>query len=314
MNAALPGFLPDSSMAEPRLDHVLCLSPSGLHRMAYWEWGDPANPRVLLCVHGLTRTGRDFDQVARRLAKHYRVVCPDVVGRGASDWLQNPAGYTIAQYVADMVTLVARLNPAVLHWFGTSMGGLIGLAFTSLPGAPVSRLVLNDIGPRLDVAALQRIGTYLGQPISFDSVDAGVAYIQQVSQSFGAHTDAQWREFAQYTLREVEGRWRFHYDPEIAMVFKQTTPEMVMLGEQALWSAYDAIACPTLLVRGADSDLLSAETAREMTMRGPRARLLEFPDIGHAPSFLHEAQIDRLEAFLLEDGPSATPAKLADIA
>jgi pimeloyl-ACP methyl ester carboxylesterase len=282
--------------------------------MAYWEWGDPANPRVLLCVHGLTRTGRDFDQVARRLAKHYRVVCPDVVGRGASDWLQNPAGYTIAQYVADMVTLIARLRPGVLHWFGTSMGGLIGLVFTSLPRAPVARLVLNDVGPRLDAVALQRIGTYLGQPISFDSFDEGVHYIKQVSQSFGAHSDAQWREFAQFTLREVEGRWRFHYDPEIAMVFKQTTPEMVLVGEHALWAAYDGIACPTLLVRGADSDLLSAETASEMTTRGPRARLLEFPEVGHAPSFLHEAQIDLLERFLLEDEPASASAKAADIA
>ena len=309
MNRALP-----ESVSEPRPNHVLCLSPSGLHRMAYWEWGDPANPRVLLCVHGLTRTGRDFDQVAQRMARHYRVICPDVVGRGASDWLQNPAGYTIAQYVADMVTLVARLQAAELHWFGTSMGGLIGLAFASLPGAPVSRLVLNDVGPRLDAAALQRIGTYLGQPISFDSFDAGVAYVSQVSQSFGTHSAAQWREFSQYTLREVEGRWRFHYDPDIAMVFKQTTPDMVTAGEHALWAAYDAIACPTLLVRGADSDLLSAETAHEMTLRGPRARLVEFADVGHAPSFLHDAQIDFLETFLLEESQPAASAKLADIA
>jgi len=309
MNRALP-----ESVSEPRLNHVLCLSPSGLHRMAYWEWGDPANPRVLLCVHGLTRTGRDFDRVAQRMARHYRVICPDVAGRGVSDWLQNPAGYTIAQYVADMVTLVARLQAAELHWFGTSMGGLIGLAFASLPGAPVRRLVLNDVGPRLDAAALQRIGTYLGQPISFDSFDAGVAYVRQVSQSFGTHSDAQWREFSQYTLRENEGRWGFHYDPDISVVFKQTTPEMVTAGEHALWAAYDAISCPTLLVRGADSDLLSAETAREMTTRGPRARLVEFADVGHAPSFLHDTQIDFLETFLLEESQPVASAKVADIA
>jgi pimeloyl-ACP methyl ester carboxylesterase len=305
--------MPESQL-EPRLDHVQCLSPSGLHRMAYWEWGDPANPQVLLCVHGLTRTGRDFDQVARRLARHFRVVCPDVVGRGASDWLPHPGGYTIGQYVADMVTLIARLRPAVLHWFGTSMGGLIGMSYASLPHAPVSRLVLNDVGPRLDAAALQRIGTYLGQPISFDSFEDGVSYVRQVSQSFGTHSDAQWREFSQFTLREVDGRWRFHYDPDIAIVFRQTTPEMVAAGEVALWAAYDAIDCPTLLVRGADSDLLSAETAREMTERGPRARLLSFPDVGHAPSFLHAAQIDMLEAFLLEDERAAAAAPLIDIA
>lgn len=305
--------LPES-LLEPRLDHVQCLSPSGLHRMAYWEWGDPVNPQVLLCVHGLTRTGRDFDQVARRLATRYRVVCPDVVGRGASDWLPNPAGYAIAQYVADMVTLIARLRPAVLHWFGTSMGGLIGMAYASLPHAPVSRLVLNDVGPRLDAGALQRIGTYLGQPISFDSFEDGVAYVRMVSQSFGAHSDAQWREFSRFTLREVDGRWRFHYDPDISIAFKQTTPEMVTVGEHALWAAYDAIDCPTLLVRGADSDLLSAETAQEMTRRGPKARLLEFPDVGHAPSFLHAAQIDLVQAFLLEDEEAAAAAPLIDIA
>jgi pimeloyl-ACP methyl ester carboxylesterase len=303
-----------ASQLEPRLDHVQCLSPSGLHRMAYWEWGDQHNPRVLLCVHGLTRTGRDFDQVARRLATRYRVVCPDVVGRGASDWLQHAAGYTIAQYVADMVTLIARIRPAELHWFGTSMGGLIGMAFASLPHAPVSRLVLNDVGPRLDPGALQRIGTYLGQPISFDSFEDGVAYVRQVSQSFGVHSDAQWREFSRFTLREVDGRWGFHYDPDIAVVFRQTTPDMVAVGEIALWTAYDAIGCPTLLVRGSDSDLLSAETAREMTRRGPKARLLEFPDVGHAPSFLHDAQIDLVEAFLLEDDEAAAAAPRVDIA
>src|SRR5690606_23554880 len=126
------------SAVEPRLNRVSCLSPAGLHRMAYWEWGDPQNDRVLLCVHGLTRTGRDFDALARRLCQEYRVVCPDVVGRGMSDWLSEPAYYIVPQYLADMVTLIARLNPRVLHWFGTSMGGMIGMTLAGLPGASVA--------------------------------------------------------------------------------------------------------------------------------------------------------------------------------
>ncbi|MFP5399573.1 MAG: alpha/beta fold hydrolase, partial [Gammaproteobacteria bacterium] len=172
-------------MTEPRLNHVQCLDGRGLHRMAYWEWGDAANPRVLVCVHGLTRQGRDFDTLARALADEYRVVCPDVVGRGRSDWLADPAGYAIPHYVADMVTLLARLDATTLDWVGTSMGGLIGMSLASLPaagGSPIRRLVLNDVGPTIEPAALQRIGTYVGQPVRWASLDEAADYLWSISE------------------------------------------------------------------------------------------------------------------------------------
>ena len=161
----------DFSSPEPRLRFVQCLDSRGLHRMAYHEWGDAANPKVLVCVHGLTRQGRDFDVLAQALADDYRVICPDVVGRGESDWLADPMGYAIPYYVADMVTLLARLDAQEVHWVGTSMGGLIGLGVASLAGSPVSRLVLNDVGPAIEPSSLQRIGQYLGQPAHWATLD-----------------------------------------------------------------------------------------------------------------------------------------------
>ena len=287
-------------MTEPRQESVQCMSPSGLHRMAYVEWGDPDNDRVLVCVHGLTRVSRDFDEMARALCDTYRVVCPDVAGRGRSDWLKDPRFYQVSQYVSDMVTLVARLNVRQVHWFGTSMGGLIGMGLASLPETPISRLVLNDVGPRINAGALARIGEYLGKPIDFDSFDRAVDYVSTISASFGPHSRGQWERLTRYVVRQDGARWIMHYDPSIAVPFKSVTPEDAAVGEAALWRAYDAIRCPTLLVRGALSDLLSRDTAGEMTRRGPRARLVEIAGVGHAPTFIHDDQIALACNFLLE--------------
>ena len=284
----------------PRFDSVQCLSPAGLHRMAYAEWGDPHNPRVLLCVHGLTRLGRDFDRLARALAGDYRVVCPDVVGRGRSDWLREPMHYVVPQYVADMVTLLARLNAQSVHWVGTSMGGLIGISLAGLAESPVSRLVINDVGPRLDAAALVRIGTYLGKPIRFATVEQAVDYVAAVAAPFGLRGRDQWREITEPSLRADGDGWVLHYDPLIAVPFGSVTAQSAAAGEAALWSLYDSIGCPTLLTRGADSDLLSRETAELMTRRGPHARLVEFAGVGHAPMFFHDDQIAVVRNFLLQ--------------
>ncbi len=288
--------------AQPRLNHVQCLGSRGLHRMAYWEWGDPANPRVLVCVHGLSRQGRDFDTLAAAMAGEYRVVCPDVVGRGRSDWLADPMGYAIPAYVADMVTLLARLNADTVHWVGTSMGGLIGLGVASLPGSPVSRLVLNDVGPSIEYAALQRIGTYLGQPAHWASVEQAADALWAISQGFGPHTPAQWLALTRPQLRPDEDKgtgFKPHYDPAIAVPFRLVTPELAQAGEAALWQGYERVSCPTLLLRGAQSDLLSPATAQAMTQRGPRARLLEFPGVGHAPTLVSPQQHEPVVAFLL---------------
>lgn len=291
-------------MTEARIQSVQCCSPTGLHHMSYKEWGDEHNPEILICAHGVTRVGDDFDAMARALSGHYRVICPDVVGRGRSGRLLNPQLYRIPQYVSDMVTLIARVTAhnegAKIDWFGTSMGGLIGMALASLPGNPIRKLVLNDIGPTLDPAALLRIGDYIGQELRFPNFDMAANFVREVSLSFGEHTEEQWDKLARDVLRQdADGQWVRHYDMGLAEPFRASTPEAAKADEAALWAIYDAIRCPTLLVRGANSDLLSRETAHNMAGRGPRARLVEIPDVGHAPTFMHDDQIAIARQFLI---------------
>jgi pimeloyl-ACP methyl ester carboxylesterase len=285
--------------SEPRLHTVSCLDSRGLHRMAYWEWGERGNPRVLVCVHGLSRQGRDFDTLARDLGDSYRVICPDVVGRGRSDRLADPMGYAIPNYVADMVTLVARLDVAQVDWVGTSMGGLIGLGLASLPGSPVRRLVLNDIGPVIQPDAMRRIGAYLGLPAHWRTVEEAADALLAISQGFGPHTREQWLALTRAQLAADGDGYKPHYDPAIAVPFRAITPELAAAGEAMLWQSYDRLACPTLLLRGADSDVLSHETAAAMTQRGPRARLHEFAGIGHAPTLVQADQRAVVRDFLL---------------
>ena len=290
-------------MTEPRLNHVQCLDARGLHRMAYWEWGDAANPRVLVCAHGLSRQGRDFDTLARSLCSDFRVVCPDIVGRGRSDWLADPMGYQIPAYVADMVTLLARIDAQELHWVGTSMGGLIGLGIASLAGSPIRRLVLNDVGPTIQYEAIARIGTYLGMPVRWGSVEEAAAYMGSISKGFGPHTPEQWLALTRPMLKAVDDEHGAgfvpHYDPAIAQPFRQVTPAAAAAGEAALWAAYDRVSCPVLLLRGADSDLLSRATAQEMGGRGPKATLREFAGVGHAPTLIAPDQIVAVREFVL---------------
>ena len=291
-------------MFEAKIKSVQCLSLAGLHRMSYKEWGDETNPNVLMCVHGVTRVGDDFDAMARALANDYRVICPDVVGRGRSDWLKNPQLYRIPQYVSDIVTLLARVLPdgekASVDWFGTSMGGLIGLGLASLPDNPVRKLILNDIGPVLAPMALQRIGDYIGQDLRFNTFDEAAKFIRDVSLTFGEHTEEEWHKLATDVLRQdKDGKWVRHYDMGLALPFRSATPESAEADEAMLWAAYDAIRCPTLLVRGAESDLLSPETAALMTQRGPKAQLVEIAGVGHAPTFIHDDQIAIVKQFLL---------------
>jgi pimeloyl-ACP methyl ester carboxylesterase len=285
----------------PRLETLQCISPAGLHRLAYAEWGDPANPRVLVCAHGLTRVGRDFDRLARDLSDRYRVVCPDVVGRGRSGWLRNPNLYGVPQYVADMVSLIARLNVPVVHWVGTSMGGLIGMSLAGLADSPIKRLVLNDVGPHIAPAALARIGEYVGKPVRFASVEEATDYIIGISQPFALRTREEWRAITETVIRKEGAVWIPHYDPLIAVPFASVTPQSAAAAEAAMWQLYDAITCPTLLIRGQASDLLTDETAQDMTRRGPRARLVEIPGVGHAPMLMHDEQIAIVREFLLEE-------------
>jgi len=294
-------------MSEPTLNYVPCPDANGGHRMAYWEWGDRANPHVVVCGHGLSRQGRDFDVLAGALCARVRVVCPDVVGRGRSDWLKDPTGYQIPASAADMLALLAQLKPATLDWVGTSMGGLIGMVLAGQPDlpllAPVRRLVLNDVGPAIQWQALERIGQYLGDTGRFESLQQAADAMWAVSQSFGPHTPAQWLALSKHMVKpvgdDVRGALTLHYDPAIAVPLRSLTQEAAAQGEAAMWQLYDGITAHTLLLRGAQSDLLTRETALAMTQRGPKARLLEFAGVGHAPTLVAADQVEAVTSFLL---------------
>jgi pimeloyl-ACP methyl ester carboxylesterase len=283
--------------AVPRQRFLRCASPRGLHRIAYLEWGDPENERVLVCVHGLTRCARDFDVLAAALSAHYRVVCPDIAGRGDSEWLPDPMLYQLPQYLGDMVALIARLDVENVHWLGTSMGGLIGMALAAQPGTPVRKLVVNDAGPVITRVSLERIGTYVGLAPVFPDIDAAEKYIRTINAAFGPHTDAEWRFLAEVVMRRnADGSLRAHYDPKLAEPFRALMPEK----DLELWPLWDAIRCPTLVLRGAQSDLLTKETCAQMTQRGPKAKVVEIPGVGHAPTLMHDDQVAIVRDFLEE--------------
>ena len=305
-------------MTEPSLNFVNCPDAQGSHRMAYWQWGQPDSPHVVICVHGLTRQGRDFDALAQALSAQaaqqpggIRVVCPDVVGRGESDWLKDPMGYQVPAYAADMLGLLAHLHAqspiTALDWVGTSMGGLIGMVVCGQPGlplpVPVRRLVLNDVGPTLQWQAIARIGAYLGAAGHFHSVQEAADAMWVISESFGPHTPAQWLALSRPMVRPVsaaaDSKFRLHYDPAIAVPFKLATEASAQKDEKVLWQLYDNITAATLVVRGAQSDLLSQATAHAMTQVGPRARLVAFEGVGHAPTLIAQDQLAAVTDFLL---------------
>jgi pimeloyl-ACP methyl ester carboxylesterase len=292
--------LDEPAMTEPRLRYVQCLDARGLHRMAYWEWGDPRQTQVVVCAHGLTRQGRDFDALAADLSKTRRVVCPDVVGRGRSDWLTDASAYAVPTYVADMVNLFARLDAEQIDWVGTSMGGLIGMGVAALKGSPIRRLVLNDVGPRIELAALARIAAYVGQPGRWPSEQAAAEDLWAISTGFGPHTPEQWLALTRPLLKpDGAGGWTLRYDPGIGLPLKTISPQVASASEALLWHTFDSLRCATLLLRGAQSDLLSAETADEMTRRGPRPRLVVFEGVGHAPTLVDGGQRAAVCEFLL---------------
>jgi pimeloyl-ACP methyl ester carboxylesterase len=279
-----------------KTDHVMCLSSKGFHRLQYYDWGDPSNPRVVICVHGLTRSGRDFDFLAAALASDYRVVCPDMPGRGMSDWLESKDDYSYLQYMSDLTALIARVSCDVkrsIYWVGTSMGALLGIAMAATPKNPIEKLVANDAGMIVPRSALQRLSTYVGHDPRFDSLDELVAHVRHISAPFGALTDAQWRHLTVHCAKQHrDGAWGFRYDPAIAGGLNGDASDIDLT---AYW---DAIRCPTLILRGADSDILLRETAEEMTRRGPGAKLVEFPAVGHAPMLLERDQIAVVREFL----------------
>jgi pimeloyl-ACP methyl ester carboxylesterase len=273
---------------------IQCLGPHGFHRIVYSEWPGPAGAPVLLCVHGLTRNGKDFDMIAEALSARYRVIAPDMAGRGRSDYLAIAADYDAKLYLSDLAALIARLDVECIDLLGTSMGGTLGVLMAALPRNPIRRLVINDVGPILPKAAAERIVSYVGVEVSFPSIEAMEAALRQIYSVFGPMTDAQMRKLTEDSAaRRPDGSFGFAYDPHIADAFK-TTP----VAEVNLWPFWDAVTCPILLLRGAVSDVLPREVADEVIRRKANAALVEFAGIGHAPPLLAEDQIATVRDFL----------------
>ena len=301
-----------SSILSPRLLTVDCSHPEGQHRMVCWAWGDAQAKHAVVCVHGLTRQGRDFDRLAQALVQRsagaVQVLCPDVAGRGRSQWLTPSGLYQIPQYASDMLALLGHLHAGcridTLDWVGTSMGGVIGMVLAgqaSLPmPSPIRRLVLNDVGPAITWSSIERMQEYAGRYGRYANLAEAAAAMRLISQGFGPVPDEVWMDMSSHMVRPLpEGGLTLHYDPAIGDPIRALTREAAAAGEETLWSLYDQIQAQTLLIRGLDSDLLTPETARQMTQRGPHAQLLEWPGIGHAPSLTAPEQIDAVAGFLL---------------
>lgn len=264
--------------------------------MAYRQWGQADNPRVLFCVHGLTRNGRDFDTLGAALCEDYRVLCPDVVGRGDSDWLRDPVDYTYPQYCTDLASLMAACGASEVDWLGTSMGGLIGMLLAAQAGTPIRRLVMNDVGPFLPKAALKRIAAYVGLDPKFENRQALEDYLHQIYAPFGPFTDAQWQRLVDSSQRETdEGKVALNYDPAIAVPLKSMPVQDVNL-----WPVWDQLSCPVLLIRGGKSDILTAETATEMAARHKQLTRVDYPDVGHAPTLMSDQQIHLIQDWLAQ--------------
>lgn len=275
------------------IGHFLSLGPHGFHRLRYLAFGEASNRDLIVCVHGLTRNAHDFETLAQALAAQYRVVSLDVAGRGGSDRLSHPEDYGYPQYLQDAAALLAHLEFDRLTWIGTSMGGLIGMMLSAMPRTPIQRLVLNDIGPFVPASALERILTYVGREEPFRDIDEVEGYLRDVHAPFGALADTQWRFLAEHSAVKSEAGYCLHYDPAIAVPLRSQE-----IADVDLWALWDHIGCPTLVLRGAESDILESETADTMRQRGPRAELVTFPGIGHAPPLMSSEQIGTVASWM----------------
>src|SRR5690625_4723303 len=319
-----------TAAATPRLNYVLCTNPRGWHRMAYWEWGAADNDHVLLCVHGLTRNGRDVDTLAQQFSKQYRVVCPDMVGRGASDWLEDPDHYGFAQYVGDIATLLARLRPRRVTWLGTSMGGLIGLSVNYMLGqtaagpliqdsalhplpksqeadwlncksSPIDKLILNDIGPELALEGMRQIGRAAEQAQSFASFEAACDFAQQHWSGFGLQNEAQWQAYTRhYFVSNDSGQWQPHYDPAIIKAYVRGLAYPMEESQKFLWTLYQQLTIPVLILRGAQSNVLSSAVYQRMLDEQPLAQGWENTQAGHAPSLLQPEELAKIQRLLTD--------------
>jgi pimeloyl-ACP methyl ester carboxylesterase len=289
----------------PACGEFVARGPHGFSRVAYTEWGSAQAPRTVICAHGLTRNGRDFDPLARALAaRGWRVVAPDLPGRGRSEWLDDPEDYDLPVYAAVMGCLIARIGASEVDWIGTSLGGFIGMHLAAETGSPIRRLVLNDFGARVPGAALRRIGSYLRTCPHFASVQDVESHLRQIHAPFGQLSGEQWRHLALHSAVPADNNgYRLHYDPAISKRF--SWPLML---DVSLWPVWERVECPVLILRGEHSDLLPRDTMQEMVRRHRvcahrRTRAIEFPDCGHAPALMEPEQIDPVVEFLAADDP-----------
>jgi len=274
--------------------YVTSCSIGGLHKLAYSSWGDINNPNVLICSHGLTRNRHDFDVLAEKLSVKRRVICFDLPGRGDSDWLSNKSVYDYTQYTVDALMIIARSGAERVDWLGTSMGGLLGMALASLEGSPIKKLILNDVGPLIPQAALQRIASYLGKQPQADTAEELKAYIQTIYAGLGDLTDEQWQQLFRFGHRTLEnGKLTLNYDPEISQVFNNKPLEDINL-----WPVWASVAQPTLIIRGESSDLLLQETAEKMLLTKSNAKLISIPNTAHSPALMNGTDINLIENWL----------------
>ena len=274
----------------------LSLTTSGFHRIAYTEWGKPNGSPTVVCVHGLTRNGRDFDYLAAMLQRDgRRVACPDIVGRGQSDWLVDKRHYTFATYCADFTAMLARLNGEAFDWIGTSLGGLIGMFMAAQPNSPIRRLVINDAGPFIPKEATRRLLTYVGTQATFASLAEAQEYLRTILAPYGKLNEEQWAHLTRYSVRKrPDGTYETVYDPGIAVPMRSAPA-----ADLNLWPVWDQIRCPVLVLRGAESDVLRKDTAEKMKTRGPKVEVVEFEGVGHAPPLLASRHIDVVRKWLL---------------
>ncbi len=283
-------------VVEPELHFVECKAADGaLHRMAFWSYSpsaqlDNSDRPLIICAHGLTRNGRDFDVLASQLCDRFRVIAVDFVGRGRSDRLTDPMQYGIPQYVQDSGVLLARFSGQSIYWIGTSMGGIIGMVLGAMKPSPIVGLILNDIGPVISPVGLTRIGSYVGESVELKTYAQAKAMVIANSAPFGQHTDEQWEYFVRHYVRQEGDQWVLNHDPAIAIPFRASGTQ-----QASLWPYYDAIECPTHVLRGVDSDLFEHKIMIEMSQRGPKASYDEIADVGHAPTLMPADQVSKVQ-------------------
>jgi len=286
---------PTKHIPDSRDNYYLGLSNEGFHRLYYREWGESDNPNTIICVHGLTRISHDFDELAQVLSKHYRVICPDIAGRGNSDWFGSKEHYNITQYCADINALIAHIHADKVHFIGTSMGGLIGMLLAGMAHTPIQSFLLNDVGPFIKRGELQTMGEYVGRAPVFSSREELYEYYSTIYHgSCALLNKKQIHQMARYSTFKTNGGYRLHYDPKIGDAFRKN----YTFFNFELWKYWEEIECPVMVLRGSESTFLTPDIADKMADSHEDMTLVEIPGAGHTPLLKTSAEIKIVQKFL----------------